>query len=59
MQFIRQIIGQGDGEIVGCLDCGTVEHLIDNTVHVCNAGATPFAVTLDATKLTTSAEPAL
>jgi len=46
--MIRQILGNGDGEIVGCTVCGEVQHLINNETHHCNSGSTPFAVTLEA-----------
>ena len=52
MQFIRHILGLGDGEVVGCSSCGTVELLIENQKHQCE-GSTPFArpLTIDASQL--------
>jgi hypothetical protein len=51
MQMIRHVLGQHDGEVIGCLLCGTVQHLVDGQIHQCGVGNGPCAVTLDAGKL--------
>lgn len=43
---IRQRIGQGEGEVIGCSSCGEVETLYDGAQHRCSAASSPTAATL-------------
>lgn len=49
--MIRHVLGQGMGVVVGCHECGEVQHLVDGAVHRCGNSNSPQAVTLDAAKL--------
>lgn len=47
--MLRNRIGL-DEEVIGCTDCGTVEHLVGGAIHQCDALNQPLAVTIDVTK---------
>lgn len=44
--IVRQVVGVGDGFVIGCLGCGEVEHLQDGAEHHCTGPSDPTAVTL-------------
>lgn len=51
MLTTRFVIGQGEGKVVGCSDCGEVETLFAEAVHRCNAASHPTACTISSQRV--------
>jgi hypothetical protein len=49
--MLRNRIGQ-DEEVIGCTNCGVVQHLVGGAVHRCNEVQQPLAVTVALTPVT-------